>query len=234
MPVESQSFSGVKTVASGSSTTTLGTVFGSAKPLFLPDLSSVTPALLAHSAPERVVGIATCWGYPSSRATALVPSMTLPPPTLTRRSAAALSASAAAFSTEPPGVCWPMPAKVPACLPPSNASTRRMRSVFSFRLRPVMTKARSHDRVSTSSFSRAPTPKWTRVVARKVWVPLFTPPVYTCAPARMAAFSATRLLRPLGQLVHVARGAVVDHRYLDYQFCSSYDKWTRVHFKGRG
>jgi hypothetical protein len=34
------------------------------------------------------------------------------------------------------------------------------------------------------------------VVARKVWVPLFTPAVYTRAPARMAAFSAPASFAP--------------------------------------
>src|SRR5919202_4951833 len=109
--------------------------------------------------------------------------MTLPPPTLTRRSAplAALAAS----STALPGVCWPTVAYVPACVSPSSASTRRTRSVFSLRERPVTTTARPMDRASSSSFSRLPTPKCTRLVGRNVWVPLLTGSWYCFA--RLAA-----------------------------------------------
>src|SRR5215218_6883494 len=46
-----------------------------------------------------------------------------------------------------------------------------MRSVFSYRERPVTTKARSDDRASSSNFCRLPAPKWTLSVGRKVWVP---------------------------------------------------------------
>src|ERR687894_2534238 len=179
MPVESQRRSGVNTVAPGSRITTVGTVFGSANPAFFPAASSVTPTRCAHSAPESVVGTATCAGYPSCRATAFVPSTTLPPPTLTSRSAPADSASPAASSTALPGVCSPMPTCVPACFSPSNASTRRTRSVFSYRVRPVTTKARPWGRASSSSLPRLPAPKWTLSVARNVCVPPIMPAVYT-------------------------------------------------------
>src|ERR671917_561893 len=125
MPVESQRRSGVNTVAPGSRITTVGTVFGSANPAFFPAASSVTPTRCAHSAPESVVGTATCAGYPSCRATAFVPSMTLPPPTLTSRSAPADSASPAASSTALPGVCSPMPTCVPAIMPAVYTETSR-------------------------------------------------------------------------------------------------------------
>src|SRR3712207_2342334 len=178
MPVESQRRSGVKTVASGSRITTGGTALGSANPPFFPAASSVTPTRCAHSAPESVVGTATCAGYPSCRATAFVPSTTLPPPTLTSRSAPADSASPAASSTALPGVCSPMPACVPACLSPSSASTLRTRSVFSLRVRPVTTKARPWGRASSWSFRRLPGPKWTLAVRRNVCVPPIMPAVY--------------------------------------------------------
>src|SRR5919199_7014106 len=118
--------------------------------------------------------------------------MTLPPPTLTRRSAplAALAASPTAL----PGVCWPTAAKVPAYFSPSSASTRRTRSVLSSRERPVTTKARALDSASSSSFSRLPAPKCTRLVGRKVWVPLLTGSWYCLA-------------RPAASVEELARGS---------------------------
>src|SRR3990172_8173150 len=202
MPVEAQSHSGVSRVISGSRMTTRGTSSGWPAPSFRRAPSSVVPNTPVCSPAERVVGIAI-WGTgrltrkgslsarrcgvayrfkPASsrissarqRAAPLAVSMGLPPPTLTRPSAWAARAWAAASRIVRFGTCWLASPYTPAQRSPRSPWTRETHSVFVASVRPVMMKARFTPSRSTAwgSSLREPAPKMTRSTGRwtNVWV----------------------------------------------------------------
>ena len=133
MPEESSSSAGVSSVAAGSSSTAIGTWDDCRKRIFRFASWSVTPACGANSAAESVVGMATWRGlgaaasqvsgsaarevaaaisaalsampFQTQKQATLVPSITLPPPSATIRSASCWRISAASASTSSIGEC---------------------------------------------------------------------------------------------------------------------------------